>query len=131
MGFKAGDRMVDDEAIKQIIKNIQDYSGKSASKEMGIQNELEALKETVLVGNRRFDNKRESVKAAMTTYKANYNSIIDTFNHIMDMYHSMSSIVYRFYGKYDVSKIEKIKQANNLSSSHKLSIGQKLIIPLD
>ena len=87
MGFKAGDRMVDDEAIKQIIKNIQDYSGKSASKEMGIQNELEALKETVLVGNRRFDNKRESVKAAMTTYKANYNSIIDTFNHIMDMYH--------------------------------------------
>lgn len=44
---------------------------------------------------------------------------------------SMSSIVYRFYGKYDLSKVEKIKQANNLTNAHKLSIGQKLIIPLD
>ena len=44
---------------------------------------------------------------------------------------SMSSIVYRFYGKYDLNKVEKIKQVNNLSSAHKLSIGQKLIIPLD
>ena len=44
---------------------------------------------------------------------------------------SMSSIVYSFYGKYDLSKVEKIKQANNLSSEHKLSVGQKLVIPLD
>lgn len=43
---------------------------------------------------------------------------------------SMSSIVYRFYGKYDLDKIEKIKQVNNLNSAHKLSIGQQLIIPL-
>ncbi len=44
---------------------------------------------------------------------------------------SMSSIVYRFFGKYDPAKVEKIKQANNLTSVHKLSIGQKLVIPLD
>lgn len=44
---------------------------------------------------------------------------------------SMSSIVYRFYGKYDPSKVEKIKQANNLSNANRLSVGQKLIIPLD
>lgn len=44
---------------------------------------------------------------------------------------SMSSIVYRFYGKYDLSKVEKIKQVNNLTNAHKLSIGQKLVIPLD
>lgn len=44
---------------------------------------------------------------------------------------SMSTIVHRFYGKYDVQKIEKIKQVNNLTSAHKLSIGQKLTIPLD
>lgn len=44
---------------------------------------------------------------------------------------SMSSIVYRFYGKYDLSKVEKIKQVNNLSNAHKLSIGQELVIPLD
>lgn len=44
---------------------------------------------------------------------------------------SMSSIVYRFYGKYDPAIVEKIKQANKLTNAHKLSIGQKLIIPLD
>lgn len=44
---------------------------------------------------------------------------------------SMSSIIARFYGRYDLSKVEKIKQANNLSNPNKLSIGQKLIIPLD
>lgn len=44
---------------------------------------------------------------------------------------SMSSIVYRFYGKYDPAKVEKIKQANKLTNAHKLSIGQQLIIPLD
>jgi len=44
---------------------------------------------------------------------------------------SMSSIVYRFYGKYDPSKVEKIKQVNKLTNAHKLSIGQQLIIPLD
>ena len=44
---------------------------------------------------------------------------------------SMSSIVIRFYGKYDLDKVEKIKQANNLSSANKLSIGQQLVIPID
>lgn len=44
---------------------------------------------------------------------------------------SMSSIVYRFYGKYDPAKVEKIKQVNKLTNAHKLSIGQQLIIPLD
>lgn len=44
---------------------------------------------------------------------------------------SMSSIVQRFYGKYDVNKIERIKEINNLQSASRLSIGQKLTIPLD
>lgn len=44
---------------------------------------------------------------------------------------SMSSIALRFYGKYDPNKVEKIRQANNLTNAHKLSIGQELIIPLD
>lgn len=44
---------------------------------------------------------------------------------------SISSIVIRFYGRYDLDKVEKIKAANNMSNVHKLSIGQKLIIPLD
>ena len=44
---------------------------------------------------------------------------------------SMSSIVQRFYGKYDLSKVEKIRQANNMTNANKLSIGQTLTIPLD
>ena len=44
---------------------------------------------------------------------------------------SMSSIVLRFYGKYDPAKVEQIKQVNHLTNAHKLSIGQKLIIPIE
>ena len=44
---------------------------------------------------------------------------------------SMSSIVFRFYGKYDPAKVEKIRQMNKFTNADKLSIGQKLIIPLD
>lgn len=44
---------------------------------------------------------------------------------------SISTISTRFYGKYDVNKIEKIKQVNNLTNVNRLSIGQKLVIPLD
>ena len=44
---------------------------------------------------------------------------------------SMSSIVLRFYGKYDPAKVEKIRQANKLTNAHKLSIGQQLVIPLN
>ena len=43
---------------------------------------------------------------------------------------SMSTIAYRFYGKYDPEKIENIKKVNHLTSANRLSIGQKLIIPL-
>ncbi|MCD7878570.1 MAG: LysM peptidoglycan-binding domain-containing protein [Candidatus Gastranaerophilales bacterium] len=62
---------------------------------------------------------------------ANEISIPASENYIVKNGDSMSSIVYRFYGKYDLDKVEKIKQANNLTNAHKLSIGQKLVIPLD
>lgn len=44
---------------------------------------------------------------------------------------TLEAIIIRFYGRYDVSKIAKIKAANKLSSVDQLSIGQKLVIPLD
>ena len=44
---------------------------------------------------------------------------------------TLAGVIVRFYGKYDVSKIEKIKQANSLSNIDNLKIGQTLIIPLD
>ncbi len=44
---------------------------------------------------------------------------------------TLEGIIIRFYGRYDVSKVAKIKAANQLANPDSLSIGQKLVIPLD
>ena len=44
---------------------------------------------------------------------------------------TLERIIIRFYGKNDISKIDKIVEANKLSSPNSLSIGQKLVIPMD
>lgn len=44
---------------------------------------------------------------------------------------TMESIIIRFYGKFDLSKIEKIKQANKMKNPNNLQIGQSLIIPME
>ncbi|MDD3237389.1 MAG: LysM domain-containing protein [Candidatus Gastranaerophilales bacterium] len=44
---------------------------------------------------------------------------------------TLESIIIRFYGKYDPSKVEKIKHANGLANPNAISIGQKLTIPMD
>lgn len=44
---------------------------------------------------------------------------------------TLEGIIIRFYGRYDESKISKIKSANKLLNPDSLSIGQKLTIPLD
>ena len=44
---------------------------------------------------------------------------------------TLAGIIIRFYGKYDVSKIDKIKEANNMSDVNKLRVGDVITIPLD
>ena len=44
---------------------------------------------------------------------------------------TLESIIIRFYGKYDASKISQIASANKMSNPNALQIGQKLIIPMD
>lgn len=44
---------------------------------------------------------------------------------------TLEGVIIRFYGKYDLSKVEKIKQANKMANPNNLQIGQKLIIPMD
>jgi LysM repeat protein len=44
---------------------------------------------------------------------------------------TLEGIIVRFYGKYDLSKVQKIKVANKLANPNNLQIGQKLIIPMD
>ena len=44
---------------------------------------------------------------------------------------TLAGIIIRFYGKYDVSKIDKIKEANNMSDVNRLRVGDVITIPLD
>lgn len=44
---------------------------------------------------------------------------------------TLESILIRFYGGYSKEKMIKVMTANNMSSPHKLSIGQKLTIPMN
>lgn len=44
---------------------------------------------------------------------------------------TMESIIIRFYGKFDLSKVEKIKQANKMKNPNNLQIGQSLTIPME
>ncbi len=44
---------------------------------------------------------------------------------------TLESIVIRFYGSFDMDKVNLIQQANKMSNPNALSIGQKLIIPVN
>lgn len=43
---------------------------------------------------------------------------------------TMDAIVRRFYGTYSTENVNKIMKANNMTNPNKLSIGQKLVIPM-
>ena len=43
---------------------------------------------------------------------------------------TLESIVIRFYGSFDMSKVSLIQEANKMANPNALSIGQKLIIPI-
>ena len=44
---------------------------------------------------------------------------------------TLESIVIRFYGSFDMSKVNAIQNANKMANPNALSIGQKLIIPMN
>ena len=44
---------------------------------------------------------------------------------------TLESIVIRFYGQFDLAKVEKIRQANGMKNANSLQIGQNLTIPLE
>ena len=44
---------------------------------------------------------------------------------------TLESIVIRFYGSFDMSKVNAIQQANKMANPNALSIGQKLVIPMN
>ena len=44
---------------------------------------------------------------------------------------TLESIVIRFYGSFDMDKVNMIQEANKMANPNALSIGQKLIIPVN
>ena len=44
---------------------------------------------------------------------------------------TLESIVIRFYGSFDMSKVNNIQEVNKMANPNALSIGQKLIIPMN
>ena len=44
---------------------------------------------------------------------------------------TVNSIAMRFYGVYDLEKIQKIQTVNNLEDVSKIKLGQVLTIPMD
>ena len=44
---------------------------------------------------------------------------------------TLESIVIRFYGSFDMDKVSRIQEANKMANPNALSIGQKLIIPMN
>lgn len=44
---------------------------------------------------------------------------------------TLESIIIRFYGAFDMNKVNAIQEANRMANPNALSIGQKLIIPMN
>ena len=44
---------------------------------------------------------------------------------------TLESIIIRFYGTFDMDKVNLIQEANKMANPNALSIGQKLIIPVN
>ena len=84
--FVAGDKMVADDPIKQIIQNIETYAVSEKKYSAQICQELDAIKETVRVDNQRFESKKDEAKAGMDNFKSNHEDIVKVFNHLMAMY---------------------------------------------
>ena len=44
---------------------------------------------------------------------------------------TLESVIIRFYGTFDMTKVNAIAEANKMANPNALSIGQKLIIPMN
>ena len=95
-------------------------SSDTISKEEVVTKKPKASKLSFIPINRK-QKETITVEAPATTYQSYTVASGDT----------LEKIIIRFYGKNDVSKIDKIVEANKLSSPNSLSIGQKLVIPMD
>ena len=57
--------------------------------------------------------------------------VVTTEDYTVKSGDTLESIVIGFYGSFDMSKVKLIQDANNMANPNALSIGQKLIIPMN
>ncbi len=63
--------------------------------------------------------------------KATTAPVVSSESYTVQSGDTLEGIIIRFYGRYDDSKINKIKEANKMANPNALQIGQKLVIPLE
>lgn len=58
-------------------------------------------------------------------------SVVNNEEYVVKEGDTLESIVIRFYGSFDMSKVNAIQDVNKMANPNALSIGQKLIIPMN
>ena len=57
-------------------------------------------------------------------------SIISQEKYVIKKGDTLNGIAYRFYGKYDESKILEIQRINNITNPAAIRIGQEILVPV-
>ena len=84
--FVAGDRMVDDEQLKNVITSIDDNRKDEIKFASLVCEQLDNLKQDVSVNNHKFDNKRSDAEKSMNNFRANHDAIVQVYYHLIGMY---------------------------------------------
>ncbi len=81
----------------------------------------------VSTGNGKFS----FIPADNTSAKKSAVPVIANEEYVVKEGDTLESIVIRFYGSFDMNKVNAIQEANKMANPNALSIGQKLIIPMN
>ncbi len=65
------------------------------------------------------------------TTKTKSTPVITNEEYVVKEGDTLESIVIRYYGTFDMNKVNAIQEANQMANPNALSIGQKLIIPMN
>ena len=98
-----------------------------------VQEEQEDVNARVVVpdenGEPQVAQSNEQIQDSVQSVEENVQSSSGVKKHVVSDGETVEAIIKHYYGSYTPERAEKIKQANNLKSLDRISIGQELIIP--
>ncbi len=98
-----------------------------------VQEEQEDVNARVVVpdenGEPQVAQSNEQIQDSVQSVEENVQSSSGVKKHVVSDGETVEAIIKHYYGSYTPDRAEKIKQANNLKSLDRISIGQELIIP--